>query len=64
VVLSRVDLANHPTNAWPVAADDDKQVFRDKAHFQIRLDEFDVSKSLAICAYFVLALYDKNASIL
>ena len=62
MVLSGVNLANHPANAWPVSAKDNKQIFRDEPNLLVHLNDLDMGEPLAICADFVLAFYNENAT--
>jgi hypothetical protein len=59
-----MNLANHSADAWTIAADSDKQIFRDKSHCLIHVNNLDVSETLPIRAHFILALHDKNTLVL
>lgn len=59
-----MQLPDSATDTGTVISYDDKQVFCNKAQLAIRINDFYVSKSLAIGAHFVLALDYQNTSLL
>ena len=62
MVLSRVHLLHGAAHAGPVVPNHDEQILRDESRLFVRLHDLDVREPLAVRAYFVLALHDKNAA--
>jgi hypothetical protein len=56
-----MNLPDHPANTRTIVAQEDKQVFDDKAILSQLVDQFHVGQALLVRTNLVSALYDVNA---
>jgi len=63
MIFASMHLLNDSTNAGAIVANDYEKVLRNKPHLLIRRHYLNMRESLPVCAYFILALYDKDTSI-
>src|SRR5262245_5759859 len=61
MVLSGMDLSNHAAHTGAIVTDNYEEVFSNEADLFVHLHNLYVCEPLAICANFVLALYDQDA---
>jgi hypothetical protein len=63
VILSSVFLSQDSTDPRPVLPNDDEKVFCVKAHAGAFIHDFDMRKTLAIRAHFILTLHNKDSTV-
>ena len=63
MVLTGVNLLDDTADARTIIPNYHDEVFSDESHFLTRYHDFYMGESLLVCAYFILALYDKNATV-
>jgi protein-tyrosine-phosphatase len=61
VVLAGMNLPDYPANTRTIVAQEDKQVFDDKAILSQLVDQFHVGQALLVRTDLVSAFYDVNA---
>ena len=63
MILASMNLLNYTANPRAIVANDYEKVLRNKSYLLVCRHYLHVRKSLPICTHFILALYDKDASI-
>lgn len=56
-----MDLTHHAANTRAIASDNNEKVFGNESHLLIYAHDLNVSESLTVRTYLVLAFYNKDA---